>query len=334
MNNVLEMFGSTKRICAGIVSLSSLVYCSCSSMPVRTANPVQLEKEKPVAYSKTDEEYSENIKKIDSKLKKHNDPKKVDLGILVDMSFIEKYGKNEDLWWTTFSSAMDFVDGRFNQEFGIDFDIDSVQYIKLPDYCPKDVGFIVTHMRLHSNPGEFDAFILLSGESYYGGQGTARRLGNHAVIAPDSYSYFLVRIIQHELSHFFNAEDVRSSDTIMSNSLFNFSYNWSKDEKKILNEHKDRVWSHDFEIEKIKKVIATFSTEEERFTAEKLVCYALSSQFYKEGLELAEEMLGRYPDNKLIDEANGRILKLKKKKEKEEKEKEEGAKKKELKFID
>lgn len=311
MNNVLEMFGSAKNICAGIVGLSSLVYCSCSSVPVR-ANPVQLEKEKPVVYSKVDEEYSENIRRIDSKLVKHNHPKKVDLGILVDSSFIEKYGKEGDLWWKAFSSAADFVDKRFNQELNIDFDVDSVEYTKLPEHCPKDLGFIVAYMRLHHKPGDFDAFILLSGESYYGGQGAAKRLGNHALIAPGNYKDYLAMIIQHELSHLFDVPDASRPGTIMSGSLFNSSYSWSEDEKKIFNENKNRAWSRDSVIEKIRERIAAFAGEEERFAAEKLVCYALSFRFYKEGLGLAEEMMRRYPGNKLIDEAHDRILELKK----------------------
>lgn len=318
MNNVLEMFGSAKNICAGIVGLSSLVYCSCSSVPVR-ATPVQLEKEKPVVYSKVDEEYSENIRRIDSKLVKHNDPRKVDLGILVDSSFIEKYGKDGDLWWKAFSSAADFVDKRFNEELNIDFDVDSVEYTKLPEHCPKDLGFIVAYMRLHHKPGDSDAFILLSGESYYGGHGAAKRLGNHVLIAPGNYKDYLAMIIQHELSHLFDVPDADRPGTVMVGSVFNPSYCWSEDEKRILSKHKDRDWSMDTAIEKIKEWIAAFAGEEERFAAEKLFCYALSFKFYKEGLWLAEEMLRRYPGNKIMNEAYNLILELKEKEYKNKK---------------
>ncbi len=312
------MAGYTSLFKAGIFSIAAFFYSGCSTMPMQIADTFRIKRE-PIVYDNIDQSNLNNVGAIDKTLTKDNDPKKVDLQILVDRAFIERYDTNtEGAWWTKFQDSINFVNKRFKSGFDIEFDVDAVEYLKLPADCPKDLGFVEAYIRLHYIPKQFDAFVFLSGEKYNKGQGATKLGGNHSVAAPGSYTFFLKRIMQHELSHLFNAEDVDSSKTIMSNSLINFSYDWSPEEGGIIAKNKNREWLNQFITTPLfREVIASFPTEEDRVAAEQLFCYALAFKFHKDGLELAEAMRKKYFYSGFVDSTYRLILELKEKEEKE-----------------
>lgn len=310
------MASYTSLLRAGICGIAAVLYSGCT-LPVRAIDKPKLTND--IIYNSVDQSNLEVVSAIDKTLAKKNDPAKVDLQILVDGEFIERYGTKDNQWWEKCLDSFSFVNERFKKEFNIKFDIDGVEYLKVPAGFPKDLGFIEAYIRLNYTPRQFDAFVFMSGEEYNKGHGATKLCGNHSVIAPDRYTIFLKRVLQHELSHLFNASDAENSKTIMSNHFFNFSYEWSIEEREVITQYKDRNWSEPSNTISYRNAIAAFPTDADRVAAEKLFCYALAWEFHKEGLELAEAMREKYPKSEFVDSAYEFILKLKEKKEKEEK---------------
>ncbi len=301
-----------KKAEIALTGLASIFYAGCSAVPSRIVEDVKLRKSPPM-YSYSNSIDYRNVKELDKKFVKHNHPEKVDLQVLVDSEFIELYNfyKEDEAgisgtfnlcrWWTHFSQKMDSIDKRFNEKAGIDFEVDSVEYVKPPGYIPNDLSCMMSWIRLHYTPEQFDVFLLLTGKEVPESEGLCMPLGNHAVIAPRKYPYFLERIVQHELSHLFGARDARNSDDIMSNSFLNWSYKWSKKDASIMEGNKGRVWYyHDDYIHRIKKWISEFPEEEQDRVVE-LFCLASGSKFHYPGMQLAESFIKKYPDNKLIN---------------------------------
>lgn len=312
------MFGKYfKKTGTSVIGLASLLYTGCAGLPSRIMDDIKIRKPAPM-YSFNDSVNYRNVKVLDKELVKHNHPEKVDLQVLVDSEFIELYDPYHNNWWKHFSQKMDSIDERFNKKFGIDFEVDGVEYIKMPDYMPNDLDSMLSWIRLHYTPEQFDAFVLLTGKKVLKSQGVCIPLGNHTVVAPEKYLYFLERITQHELSHFYNAKDIKSSDTIMSNSLFNWSFKWSEDNADRIEWNKDRVWYyHDSYIHQIKKGILEFPKEEQD-EVEELFCLASGSNFHDKGMWLAKKYMKKYPGHKLINSCYQWLLDNKREEEKKE----------------
>lgn len=255
-------------------------------------------------------DYANEAKIVDSGLVKDNGSSITDLAILVDKEFIERYN-SEETWWGHFCSEMNFVDEKFNSKFGIDFDVDSVQYFELPAGCPNDMVFLYYYVLLHHKPGQFDAFVYLSGKDCGKSLGVTEMLGNFVVAAPNK-KVPLKRVLQHEFSHLYGAEDAKCSNTILSNDLNVFSYEWSAKEADIISKNKSRHWGADamwyFDI--LKNNIAGFP-ETDREDVINLVCYQNCYRLYPEALDLAAGLRKRYPDNELIEECYFNLIRMK-----------------------
>ena len=287
-----RLMAAASAVFAGV---SILLGCSPKSAPSKT-------------YSA--EECINQVKDIDATLSKDNGDATIDLAVLVDREFIKRYSSKET-WWEHFCSEMDFVDKNFNDRFGIDFDVDAVSYLELPEGCPDDLIFFISWLSLRYKPGQFDAFVYLSGRDCSGYLGITEMLGNFVVATPNKIAP-LRRVLQHEFSHLYGAEDVRCSSTILSNDLKEFSYSWSSKEEDIISRNKNRHWRADamwyFDI--LKKNIDGFP-EKDREDVTKLVCYNKCRGFYPESLDLAAKLRKKYPKNELIEGCYIELLEMK-----------------------
>ena len=82
--------------------------------------------------------------------------------------------------------------------------------------------------RRNYQPGKYDAFIFLTGKNNGRRLGFCNVFGSHTAVSFEEKDYPVKRMLQHELSHFFGAEDTGTSDTILSSHPIHFSYQWSK----------------------------------------------------------------------------------------------------------
>ncbi len=251
----------------------------------------------------------ESVEIVNKKLVKENDPEKVDLEILVDMAFLDKHNAG---WWNEISREFDFVDKRFRKTFGIDFEVDAVKYFELPQDSPPDIFFALAYLRLHFKPGQFDAFVFVSGKEYGIHRGICQDFGNHLVVTSYEPVIPLRRTLQHELSHLFGARDYKKSKTIMSNNKDFFSYEWSEENSTILKLNRCKSWDgiDEWYYDLIRGNINEFP-EEDRDEVRKLFCYTSSSCFYPESIPLAEKLCAKYPKNEFIKSCHDEILGLK-----------------------
>lgn len=250
----------------------------------------------------------ESVETVNKRLVKGNDPEKVDLEILVDGAFLDAHKAR---WWDKISQEFDFVDEKFRKAFGINFEIDAVKYFELPNDAPPDILFALTYTRLHFKPGQFDAFVFISGRSYGINKGICQEFGNH-LIATSCPLIPLKRTMQHELSHLFGARDSKKSKTIMSNSLDYFSYEWSEENSTTLRLNRNKTWDglDEWYYDLVRGNINSFP-EKDREDVRRLFCYSSAFCFYPEAVQLAERLDEKYPRNDFIKGCYDGILGLK-----------------------
>ncbi len=251
----------------------------------------------------------ESVKTVNKRLVKGNDPEKVDLEILVDGAFLDAHKTG---WWDEISQEFDFVDKRFRKAFGIDFEIDSIRYFELPSDAPPDILFALTYMRLHLKPGQFDAFVFISGRSYGINKGICQEFGNHLIATSYDPMIPLRRTMQHELSHLFGARDYKKSKTIMSNNKDYFSYEWSEENATTLRLNRNKTWDglDEWYYDLVRGNINEFP-EEDREDVRRLFCYSSAFCFYPESMPLADRLCAKYPKNDFIKGCYDEILGLK-----------------------
>ncbi len=282
-----------------------LASLSCSSGP--DVNPSKT----VFAGKSSQKEEAALVREIDKMLVKHNDPGKVDLGILVDKSYIDLY-KPDNQWWDRIKQGV-LVHSvkRFREQFGIEIEIDGVDYIQL-DLGIDDPGYLFTQFMLENDPGQYDALLTFVSRPAGSVRGLAEGNGNHALVFTHKEEH---RTIQHELSHWFNAIDINFCDadiwndadekmihpvfdqeTIMTHQSLK-SDKWNTANTLRINNKKNRSWTYDASsIDGIRKYIAGFD-EKHQEDVKRLVCYSEAFKYHEKANQLAKKLCRDFPDS-------------------------------------
>ncbi|MFQ5621490.1 MAG: hypothetical protein ACE5FT_06635 [Candidatus Nanoarchaeia archaeon] len=238
--------------------------------------------------------YEAQVCHVDSQLTKKNDEKVIDLKIVVDRAWVNRF-KGE--WWSDIDKAVKFCDRVFRRDLGLGVDVDKVMYHELDSVS--SVAYLHNQTIAEIPVGEQDAVVFLSGRFIRG----FLYNGNHIFIAKktgDDLNTYLA----HELSHLLGAPDYQLGHPLyhkkdfMSYKMRDKADGWHPDTLRRMREYVGRSWKTDI-TERGQEYLQELMSKvepEDKDLARRLGLHEVGINYTALGNDIADRLIKKYPD--------------------------------------